>query len=76
MVDELSNNKVANVNLIFTAKAAYGMRETSPIPAGEIEQKKVLTAAELPRLGDMAEDRCGDAMLPCLTDTEPDKAAE
>lgn len=56
VVDELSNNKVANVNLIFTAKAAYGMRETSPIPAGEIEQKKVLKATELPRLGEPKED--------------------
>lgn len=51
-LDELSNAKIANPNLIFTAKAAYYMRETSPLPALETEShKRVLTAAELPKLG-------------------------
>lgn len=56
MIDELSNAKFANPNLIFTAKAAYGMRETSPIPAAETENRRVLTAAELPKLGEPKED--------------------
>ena len=50
-VDELSNSKFANPNLIFIAKAAYGMRETAPLPALETENKRVLTASELPKLG-------------------------
>lgn len=50
-VDELSNSKFANPNLIFIAKAAYGMRETAPLPALETENKSVLTASELPKLG-------------------------
>lgn len=33
VVDELSNSRMPNPNLIFTAKAAYYMRETAPIPA-------------------------------------------
>lgn len=51
VIDELSNSNTANVNLIFTAKAAYGMRETSPTPPLETEHRRVLTAAELPKLG-------------------------
>lgn len=54
-IDELSNSKYANPNLIFTAKAAYGMRETAPVSAMETEKKRVLTAAELPRLGKLAD---------------------
>ncbi len=38
VVDELSNSRTPNPNLIFTAKAAYGLRETSPVPAPEIHQ--------------------------------------
>ena len=68
VIDELSNNGKKDINLIFTAKAAYGMRETSPLPALETELRKrvisadepiwldgVLTAAELPKLGDAGE---------------------
>lgn len=33
VIDELTNNSSANVNLIFISKAAYGLRETAPIPA-------------------------------------------
>ena len=43
-VDELSNAKIANPNLIFTAKAAYFMRETSPVPPLETEHRRVLPA--------------------------------
>lgn len=49
-IDELSNSKVANVNLIFVSKAAYGLRETSPIPAPATDNKPILTADCLPRL--------------------------
>lgn len=49
-VDELSNSKFANPNLIFIAKSAYGMRETSPIPAIETEHKPYLSADEPIRL--------------------------
>ena len=67
VIDELSNNSTANVNLIFISKSAYGLRETSPTPPPETELRKrvisadepirldcnnVLTAAELPKLGD------------------------
>lgn len=65
VIDELSNNSTANVNLIFISKSAYGLRETAPVPAPETELRKrvisadepirldgVLTAAELPKLGD------------------------
>lgn len=38
VVDELSNSRTPNPNLIFTAKAAYGLRETSPVPAPETHQ--------------------------------------
>ena len=53
VIDRLHNNNgKADVNLIFIAKAAYGMRETAPIPV-ETENKRVLTASELPKLGGM-----------------------
>ena len=53
VVDELSNSKFANPNLIFTAKAAYGMRETAPVSVEESTIKRVLTIDELPRLGEL-----------------------
>lgn len=56
VVDELSNSKFANPNLIFTAKAAYFMRETSPLPAEEPAYKKILTIDQLPFLGDVSDD--------------------
>lgn len=56
-VDELSNSKFANPNLIFIAKAAYGMRETAPVPALETENKRVLSASELPKLGNISEQK-------------------
>lgn len=52
VIDELSNSSSANVNLIFISKSAYGLRETTPLSPLEAEShKRVLTAAELPKLG-------------------------
>lgn len=47
-VDELSNSRFANSNLIFISKAAYGLRETSPLPTVETEQRPVLRMDEFP----------------------------
>lgn len=55
VVDELQNNSNTNINLIFVSKACYGLRETSPAPAPEPETKQILTASQLPRLGDTKE---------------------
>lgn len=49
VVDELSNSRSVNPNLIFIAKAAHGMRETAPLPIEE-EHKPVLSASELVQL--------------------------
>lgn len=77
VVDELSNSKAVNPNLIFTAKSAYGLRETSPVPPPETENRRILTAAELPKLEDVATDFVGsNAALPYLAGTEPDTTAE
>ena len=52
VIDELSNSSSANVNLIFISKSAYGLRETTPLLPLEAEShKRVLAAAELPKLG-------------------------
>lgn len=48
VVDELSNSSSANVNLIFISKSAYGLRETSPIPAPETELRKRIISADEP----------------------------
>jgi hypothetical protein len=45
-LDELSNSKFANPNLIFVSKAAYGLRETSPAPV--IEQPRRYMRADEP----------------------------
>lgn len=50
VIDELQNNSATNVNLIFVSKACYGLRETSPLPVESNETRRVLSAAELPRL--------------------------
>lgn len=47
VVDELNNSKGANVNLIFVAKAAYGLRETSPVPAIETKQSQTRTPEQI-----------------------------
>lgn len=57
VIDELSNNSTTNVNLIFVGKACYGMRETAPLPTLETDStRRVLTAAELPKLGSVDEE--------------------
>lgn len=49
-VNKLINKGGVDANLIFACKAAYGMAETSPVPIEDAVSKRVLTAAELPRL--------------------------
>lgn len=49
-VNRLHNKGGTDANLIFIAKAAYGMAETAPVQTVN-EHQKVLTAAELPKLG-------------------------
>lgn len=55
VVDRLSNQYGTNANLIFVAKSAYGMAESASVPAIETETRRVLTAAELPKLGELPE---------------------
>lgn len=50
-VNRLHNKGGTDANLIFIAKAAYGMAETAPVQTANTAQR-VLTAAELPKLGD------------------------
>lgn len=50
-VNRLHNKGGTDANLIFIAKAAYGMAETAPVQTAN-EHQRVLTAAELPKLGD------------------------
>lgn len=54
VIDELSNNSTANVNLIFISKSAYGLRETAPIPAPETELRKHIISADEPIRLDIA----------------------
>lgn len=68
VIDELSNAKFANPNLIFTAKAAYQMRETSPIPAEETQDRRIMMATELPQLKADTEKNTAHAQLPHLGD--------
>lgn len=49
-VNRLHNKGGTDANLIFIAKAAYGMAETAPVQTAGSAQR-VLTAAELPKLG-------------------------
>lgn len=49
-VNRLHNKGGTDANLIFIAKAAYGMAETVPIQTANTTQR-VLTATELPKLG-------------------------
>lgn len=49
-VNRLHNKGGTDANLIFIAKAAYGMAETAPVQTANTAQR-VLTAAELPKLG-------------------------
>lgn len=50
-INRLHNKGGTDANLIFIAKAAYGMAETAPVPTANTHQR-ALSAAELPRLGE------------------------
>ena len=52
VVNKLTNKGGTDANLIFIAKAAYGMAETAPVQTGRLAQQ-ALTAADLPKLGGM-----------------------
>lgn len=45
-VNRLSNQTGSNVNLIFVAKAAYGMAETAPV---QVQKSEALPVSELPK---------------------------
>lgn len=45
-VNRLSNQAGSNVNLIFVAKAAYGMAETAPV---QVQRSEALPVSELPK---------------------------
>lgn len=47
LVEKLGNSQKPEVNLIFLGKAAYGMRETSPVPVEEITSGPELSRAEI-----------------------------
>lgn len=49
VVNKLTNKSGTDANLIFIAKAAYGMAETAPVPTINPNQH-ILTASELPKL--------------------------
>ena len=70
MVDTLTNTRGTDANRIFIAKAAYGLRETTPVPAIEPEKQRILTADELPRFDDKLEDTEDSETLPCLADSQ------
>lgn len=55
-VNRLINKGGTDANLIFAAKAAYGMVETSSATIQPQQEKRVLTASELPRLGGESSD--------------------
>lgn len=46
-VDELSNSRFANPNLIFISKASYGLRETAPLPVQNPHQIASRTPEEI-----------------------------
>lgn len=50
VVNRLTNKGGTDANLIFIAKAAYGMAETAPIQPDKVNQG-ALSASELPKLG-------------------------
>jgi hypothetical protein len=54
VVNRLTNKSGTDANLIFIAKAAYGMVETAPLPVKNNMQ--ALTAQELPLLGTIDND--------------------
>ena len=54
-VNRLHNQSGTNSNLIFIAKAAYGMAETAPVQVDE-QNNRVLTDSELPKLTNPAKE--------------------
>lgn len=56
VINKLHNQNGTNANLIFIAKAGYGMRETAPIPAAQ-DTRQTLTAADLPVLDCSVDDQ-------------------
>ena len=46
-LNRLHNQPGTNANLIFVAKAAYGMAETAPIPAGQQQGIPQQTAQQI-----------------------------
>ena len=48
VIDELTNNSTTHINLIFVAKSAYGLRETTPVPIEEQRKNAPKSIDELP----------------------------
>lgn len=67
--------KISPPSGIFLMKNWLNYRDTISLEDNIPDKtvKRVLTATELPKLGNVAEDRCGDSMLPCMGDTKPGK---
>lgn len=55
LINKLSNSPGGNVNLIFIGKSCYGMVETVPIPIENREVGALLSASDLPKLGNGGE---------------------
>jgi hypothetical protein len=54
-LNRLHNQTGTNANLIFVAKAAYGMAETAPVQVDE-QSNRALTDSELPKLTNPAQE--------------------
>lgn len=54
-LNRLHNQTGTNANLIFVAKAAYGMAETAPVQVGN-QNNQALADSELPKLTNPAQD--------------------
>lgn len=54
-LNRLHNQTGTNANLIFVAKAAYGMAETAPVQVDE-QSNRALTDSELPKLTNPVQD--------------------
>lgn len=57
-LNRLHNQSGTNANLIFVAKAAYGMAETAPVQVDE-QSNRALTDSELPKLTNPAQEVVG-----------------
>ena len=70
--------KISPPSGIFLMKNWLNYRDTISLEDNIPDKtaKRVLTVAELPKLGDRIKDSGGNTTFPCLTDTEPDTAAE